>query len=109
MLEIIFYLDNEIILVRINGKKITFASPQFGAKEADIDGLKLDYAGVCREFPDLELAKDWREQSIQRFKSKIALMNSEEEIAEYIINDLRKFGYVPKYKQKQGFRIQKIE
>lgn len=109
MLDIIFYLGSDVILVRVKGKDVTFSSSQFGAKHTNIDGLKLDYRGVCREFPDLETATDWREQAIQRFKSKIALFNNEEEIAEYLINDLKKFGYIPKYKQKAGFRTQLIK
>ena len=90
MIELIFYKGTEITLIRITGKHITFSASGFGRMATDISGLKLDYAGCCREHPDLELRKDWKEESIKRFKEKINKMNTENEIANYIIEDLKK-------------------
>ena len=104
MIELIFELGSEVILVVINGKDVKFGNTSFGAKLADISGLKLDYVGVCRSFPDLELADDWREQAIERFKEKIKSMKTEDEIANYIIDELSSKGYVPKKKRRKGFR-----
>ena len=71
-------------------------------------GLKLNYSGTIKEFPDLKDNLDWRKIAIERFKKRIREMNNEEEISQYIINDLKKYGYIPKLKQKKGFRIQRI-
>jgi hypothetical protein len=108
MIELMFELGSEIVLVIIKGRDVKFGSSTYGAAMADISGLKLDYRGVIEEFPDLETADDWREQAINRFKEKIASMNSEEDIATYIIKELSSKGYVPKKKRREGFRPENL-
>lgn len=108
MIELIFELGSEVVLVTIEGNKVLFGSTSFGAKMADISGLKLDYVGVCREFPDLEVADDWRAQAIERFKNKINEMKTENERCDYIIGELEKHGYKAIKKRKPGFRYGKI-
>jgi len=109
MITIIFGFASDKILITIRGNDIRFASTQFGAQEANIAGIKLDYAGVIREHPDLETNEDWREIAIERFKEKIKSYHTEEETAQYVIEELRKFGYQPEQKQKEGFRPEKIQ
>ena len=104
MIDLIFYYGSEIIFVRIDNFDIKFSNSIYGAIWAPIDGLKLSKSGVIKEHPDLEFAADWKEQAIKRFKIKLHELGTEEEICKYIIEDLRKYGYVPKFKQKQGFR-----
>lgn len=104
MIELIFELASEVILVVIDGKSVKFGSTSYGAQMADISGLQLNYDGVCREFPDLELADDWRKQACERFKEKIKAMKTEDEICNYIITELEKQGYKAKNKQRAGFR-----
>ena len=36
-------------------------------------------------------------------------MKNEDEVVEYIVSDLKKYGYVPKYKQKSGFRAEVLK
>lgn len=109
MIDLIFYQASEIIIVRIKGNAITFGSTTYGAKMADISGLKLDFQGTIREFPDLEKDLEWREKAIKRFKDHIRKLKSEEEIADYIIKELRTKGYTPKLKQVAGHRPKKIQ
>ena len=104
MIELIFELGSEVILVVITGKDVKFGSTTFGAKLTDISGLKLDYRGVCKEFPDLELENDWREQACERFKEKIKNMKTEDEISNYIIGELENQGYKAKKKRRKGYR-----
>ena len=108
MIELIFYFGTEIIFIRVNGNRVSFASSSNGAIEATIDGLKLSKAGVIKEFPDLKDREDWRTEAINRFKKKIHELSSEEAVSEYIINDFKKFGYTPKWKQRRGFRREAI-
>lgn len=109
MIELIFYFGTDIIMIRIIGHRVTFVNSTFGAIESTIDGLKLSKSGVIKEYPELKDREDWKEEAIRRFKNKIFELNEEEAIAEYIIMDLKKYGYIPKWKQKQGFRRTKIE
>ena len=109
MIEVLFYFGTEIIMVRIRGNHVTFVNSAMGAVESTIDGLKLSRAGVIKEFPDLKDSPDWNTEAIIRFKNKIKEMKTEEEIVDYIIEDLRKFGYIPKFKQKAGFRREVIK
>ena len=108
MIEILFRFASEKILVKIDGTMVKFASTTFGAKETSIEGLQLDYSGAIKEFPDLKDKDDWREITIERFKDKIKSLKTEEERAEYIIEDLRNHGYIPELKQRKGHRPEKI-
>lgn len=109
MIEILFTFGTETILVVIKGEQILFGNTGYGCQLATIDGLQLDYLGVCKEFPDLEGKNNWKEESIKRFKEKIKSFKTEQERADYIIQDLKKFGYIPVQIKKQGFRSKKIK
>jgi len=104
MIDLIFHHASEVVIVRIKGNEVTFGSTIYGAKMASIDGLRLDFHGTMREFPDLKDDVDWRVKAIDRFKDHIAVLKEEEKIAEYILHELRTKGYTPKLKQKAGFR-----
>jgi len=109
MINITFLFGNQIIEVKIIGSEIYFAEVR-GAKAifVPIEKLKLSVAGILKEFPDLaELSEgDIKIEGIKRFKEKMRKMDSEENIAGYIIKDLTQYGYVPKLYQKNGFRPQ---
>ncbi len=109
MIEILFYLGNEIILVKVDGNNIMFSNSNFGAVESDISGLKLSYEGVIKEFPDLKDDENWKNKTIQRFKDHIKSLKTEEDKVNYIVDDLKKHGYTAKYKQKLGFRREVIK
>ena len=108
MIEIIFNYASEVIIVRINGKEVLFGSTMYGAQLAHIDGLRLDFHGTIREFPDLKNDIEWKSKAINRFKDHIKSLKTEDEVADYIINELRTKGYTPKLKQKSGFRPVKL-
>jgi len=108
MIGVIFSYGSDIVEVRIMEDKVYFrnqASPQF----ATIDGIKLDKSGVLKEFPELEGNNEWQSIAREHFKDKIKEMKTEKERVEYIIEDLNKYGYIPKYMQKEGFRPVKIK
>ena len=109
MIQVLFGFASDKVLVTVSDKEVWFSHTGYGAVKAPIECLRLDYIGVVREFPDLELDSDWQKIAISRFKQKIKTFSTEDEIANYIISDLRKFGYVPEQKQKDGFRPQKIK
>ena len=109
MIEVIFCYGNDVILVRIEGKKVQFGNSTYGNKLATIDGLHLDKSGTIKEFPDLKDRNDWKQEAIKRFKEHIKKLNNEEEISNYIIKELSNKGYIPKYKQLKGFRPEKIK
>lgn len=104
MIDLIFQHANEMVIVRIKGHDITFGSTIYGARMANIEGLRLDFNGTIREFPDLKEDLEWRSKAIKRFKEKINELSDEEKIADYIIYELRTKGYIPKLKQRAGFR-----
>jgi len=107
MIGIIFVLGSETIEVRIQNSNVYFRTAQL-QQFVDIGGLKLDKAGVIKEFPDLKDNKEWKEEVIKRFKEKIKKMKTETERVKYVIEDLSKHGYVPKYIQRAGFRPVKL-
>lgn len=107
MIGVIFQFGTDIIEVRVKDNNVFFRnniSPNF----SDIDGIKLDKSGVIKEFPDLKGKEDWQKQARERFKDRIRKIDGEENRIKYIIEDLRKFGYIPLYLQKQGFRPKRL-
>jgi len=109
MITILFNFASDKILVTIRGGSISFSSTAMGTIESTIDGLKLDYSGVILEFPELEGKDNWKEEAIKRFKKKIKELPTEQDRADYIIYDLKKYGYVPEQIQKGGHRPKKIK
>ena len=109
MIKLYFTLGNEGVLIVIDGKDVKFGNTAYGAMLANIEGIKLSYSGVCKEFPELKGDKEWKTKGIKRFKTKINEMASEDDISKYLIDDLKQYGYIPKYKERKGFRPQKIQ
>jgi len=109
MIGVIFQFGSQIVEVRIDGTNCLFRTGQFGGAFAPIDALQLSYDGVIKEFPELKDRKDWKEQAIKRFKDKMNTYKTEEQRIDYIVEDLKKYGYIPLYKQRQGFRIEKFK
>lgn len=109
MIALTFKHANELVLVHIKGNSVTFGSTIFGAVMADISGLRLDFHGTIREFPDLKDDIDWKDKAIQRFKEHIKTLKNEDEVADYIVYELRNKGYEPKLKEKAGFRAVRIK
>jgi hypothetical protein len=107
MIGVIFKFGNEIIEVRVEGVNCFFRNSQY-MQFVPIEGLKLERKGVIKEFPDLENRDDWKTEAIKRFKERMEKLNSEDERMNYVINDLKKFGYIPLYQQKTGFRPKKL-
>lgn len=99
MIRLHFVFGTETNLIKIDRKNVTF-----GEGTADISNLKLNYFGVIKEFPDLKNNDNWRIEAIKRFRQKIKSFETEDEIANYIIKDLGKFGWKLKVRQKDGFR-----
>jgi len=104
MIEIIFELASEVVLIVIDGDDVKFGSSTFGAQLADISGIKLDYAGVIREFPDLETDDNWKEEATRRFKEHLLSLKTEDEKCDYLIKELESCGYIAKSKRRKGFR-----
>jgi len=108
-MRLLFKFGNERIFIIIDGNRVKFGNTLFGSQVASIEGLKLNYQGVIREFPDLEHNQNWSEEAMKRFKQKIKSCKNEEEVADYLIDDLKKYGYIPYLKQKKGFRPEVIK
>ena len=108
MIYLYFDYFGEKILIEVNGNKVWFSNSQYGNVKATIDHIQLNYSGVIKEFPDLRNNDNWKEIARQRFKDKIKSLNKENDIVNYLITDLKKFGYVPLMKQKRGFRTEVI-
>lgn len=108
MIDILFYYGTEIIFVRVKGEEVGFSTSLQRNLFATIEGLRLNQAGVIKEFPDLEGKDNWKEEAIKRFKKKIKQCKNEDERVDYIISDLKKYGYIPKRKSKSGHRPEKI-
>jgi protein tyrosine/serine phosphatase len=101
---ILFSFAGQIIDVTINGSVVLFRTSQQN-RYGTIDNIKLDKKGTIKEFPDLENDEDWQNKARERFKEKMINMKTERERAEYVLDDLKKFGYKPLAWQQSGFRV----
>lgn len=108
MIGVIFEYGNEIVETRVTGTQVFIRTSTYGTQFAPIESIRFDKEGVLREFPDLKDNPNWREISMERFKEKLKQLGTENKIADYLIEDLKKYGYIPKYKQKQGHRVEAI-
>ena len=99
---------SEMVEVRLDGNTVLFRSG-INPHWATIDNLQLSYEGVCKEFPDLNGEANWRSIAIERFKEEVASYETEEDKMDYIVNDLKKHGYIPKYVQKGGHRVKRVK
>jgi len=107
MINLYFEKENQKIIITINNKLLLFTELKGSqAYTTAIDGLKLNEEGIIKEFPELKGLpyQEMRAEAIRRFKEKISTMKNEEEIKEYLRNDLREHGYILKVSQKAGFR-----
>ena len=109
MIGLIFQLGPEIVEVRVDNNNILFRNNDSNGMFTTIEGLKLNKVGVIKEFPDLKDNENWQNITRERFKEKIKTMNTEMERANYIIEDLKKYGYKPLYIQRKGFRVEKLK
>lgn len=109
MIDLIMQQSTDVFFIRVAGNDIRFSSSATGNLFTPIEGLHLNYRGVIKEFPDLTDREDWKQEAIKRFKEKIASFKTEDEKINYIMDDLRKHGFVPKYKQRIGHRREVIK
>ena len=105
---VLFEYASEPVEVRVEGINIFFKTLQTMGWMT-IDNIRLDYAGVVREFPDLKGDDNWKEEAIKRFREKIKELKTEKMRAEYIMEDLKKHGYIPRFMQRKGFRPEAIK
>lgn len=108
MIGALLEFNGEVIDIRIAGANIYFRTASSGGY-APITGLGLNKEGVLKEFPDLKDKLDWRDIALERFKEKLKSFTNENQAMDYVIEDLKKFGYKPLVKQRAGFRPEKIQ
>jgi hypothetical protein len=108
MIGVIFQFGGEIVETRIENHNVFFRTSSYGTQFVPFENLQLSKEGVIKEFPDLENDESWRQKAVNRFKDEMKRLGNESKIADYIIKELSKYGYVPKYKQRQGFRVEVI-
>jgi len=106
MIGIIFQFGGEVVETKIQGTSIYFRTSTYGSQFVPIDALYFSKEGVIKEFPDLENDSEWKTKAIDRLKEKLKELRGENEVTTYIINELGKYGYVAKYKQRQGHRVE---
>ena len=109
MIGVIMEFAGDIVEIRVDGTNVWFRNSTFGSQYGKLEHMQLSRQGIITEFPDLANDSQWKSKAIERFNEKIKGMRTEEERVNYIIEDLRKHGYIPKFKQKSGFRPEVIK
>ncbi len=108
MIKASFRLGGDYVEVVVRGNELLFSEVGTGAITT-IEGLRLSKQGVIKEFPDLKDDEEWKKKAMERLKAHVKELPTENSAMEYVIGELKKFGYIPLTKQRAGFRPQKIE
>jgi len=107
MISAVMQLGSDQIVIEVMGENLFFAD--VGSQlAAPIEGLQLNKQGVIKEFPDLIDNSDWRLIAISRLKEHLKNMRTEDDRINYAIFELKKYGYIGLYKQKNGWRREKL-
>jgi len=107
MIDLIFEYATELVIVRIQGKSITFATSALGLNYfAPIESIKLSVKGILKEYPELagKPEGEIRMEGIRKLKEKLNNFEGENEIKKYVIEELERQGYILKSIKRQGFR-----
>ena len=107
-IQCVFQQGSKRVAIRIIGENILFIDLSSNMV-APIEGLKLSKQGVIKEHPDLKDNPQWKQIAIKRFVQKIKKLPTEEKRARWLIQEMKEMNYIPLYKQKNGFRPQKIK
>lgn len=110
MIELVFKIATEIVIVKIQDKNLYFSNSQLGFMTAvPIDCINLDIPGILREFPDLEgmPREQIRMEAISRLKDKVKHMKTETEVKDYVIEEFIRMGYKLELLNRNGFRTKK--
>ena len=101
-----FKSDTDIMQVGVRGNDLTFFDVSSGLATV-LEGIKFDYEGVIKEFPDLKDNDNWKKKAIERLKEHMKTFDTEMDKLNYIKDELVKFGNIPLYFQRHGFRVEK--
>ena len=111
-IELVFKFADEVVTVKIIYHDILFYNSMTNFTiPARIEGIKLNIAGILKEFPDLKgkPEAEIKQEAIRRFKEKVKTMKNENEIKDYIIEEFtKKLGYTLMLIKKEGFRAKKF-
>lgn len=111
-MELVFELGAEVVIARIEGHNILFSNSQTNFQQfVPVENLKLSTEGILKEHPDLKgLPKgEMRQEAIKRLKEHIGNLGGENEVMDYIVEELKKCGYSLKVIKKKGFRPVKVK
>jgi hypothetical protein len=112
MIIVGFSLGNQAGVIKIDGSNIQYGKMFRGTCIwMPIEKLRLDYNGIIKEFPDLKDKQEIeaREIASQRLKNHLKSLKNEDEVYDYVIKELKKFGAIPRLKQKKGVRPEKLD
>jgi len=107
-----FQKGTEVVAIRIINKQLLFSKVQGGViKFAPVDSLKLNPAGIVKEFPDLKGVPipQMKKEAVKRLKIHIKNMKTSKEIMDYLVKDLGKHGYIFKSYQLPGHRMVRVK
>lgn len=111
MMVVSFKKDNSIGFLKIDNKQLYYGHIVKGTPIfVPIDKKIFVISGILKEYPELKdkTEDEMRTISEQRLKEKVMSMNSDEEVYQYVLKELRLHGSIPFMRQRSGFRPEKI-
>jgi hypothetical protein len=100
MILLTFRAGSSVLKIRVVKNRVFFSGGAFALKgqffPEEAVFLLSKKKDLLKEFPDLEgkTDKEMREEAARRFRVKIESFNTEQEVAEYLEQDLGKQGFI---------------
>jgi len=107
-----FRKGTDLVAIKVMNKQLFFTKWQGGLiKYSPIDNLRLNPAGIVREFPDLKgkPIEEIKRIALQRLKNHIKKKKTKREIMDYLVKDLKKHGYTFVSYQFPGHRMVRVK
>ncbi len=101
-----------LILEITAGNKLFFNVLSGGIiQRSTIEGLKLNPAGIVKEFPDLKgkPIPVMKKEAIKRFEEKFKTLKTKKERIKYLKEEMAKVGYELRLIDEPGFRTRKVK
>ena len=109
MIGVIFQLGSNYVEFRLDGDNLFVRDSSYGGTLVPFapGTVNLDYDGVLKELPYLKGDSQWKEKACEELKERFKELETDDEKINYIVDEMKKYGYIPRFTQKKGHRPEK--
>ncbi len=109
MIGVIMHFANDVVEFRVIGNQLHIRNSAYGSSLVPLSpgNIGLNYDGVIKELPYLKGDDKWKEKACDKIKERFRELETDDEKINYIVDEMKKYGYIPRFTQKKGHRPEK--